>query len=161
MAINDNSSADSTDDLLVSAATDEDAAPPRRYGFGSWSRTRSNGSTTRSVSSSSSGWRPSVSRWPSTFSSESPYRRTSDALDSRVVSQPGCCLRTKSPPLQRSSSSDTSERERATTSGAVIWKTSVNRVGTSAPRWKSAATSWVGGIRNRIGASASSSSPDS
>ena len=37
MAINDNSSAESTDDLLVNAATDEDAAPPGRYGFGSWS----------------------------------------------------------------------------------------------------------------------------
>ena len=58
-------------------------------------RTHSNGSTTRSVSSSSSAWRPSVSRWPSTFSSESPYRRSSDALDSRVVSRPRCCLRTK------------------------------------------------------------------
>ena len=37
MAINDNSSADSTDDLLVDPATDEDAAPPGRYGFESWS----------------------------------------------------------------------------------------------------------------------------
>ena len=36
MAINDNSHAKSTDDLL-DAATDEDAAPVGRYGFGSWS----------------------------------------------------------------------------------------------------------------------------